>query len=93
VKDNWLFTDHLMLRLRERWQDCCRYSDDELQQMLIPQLQQAKEEGKTALTPGGLYIPFSLMGVDGYVVETDGELATVMPATWCEEVQEQLRSM
>ena len=89
----WIFTDHAMRRLRERWHDCCRFSDEELQLEVAHQLDAAVERNRVVVTPGGLYIPFSLMGTDGYAVEKDGELATALPATWCEEVNEQLRSM
>jgi hypothetical protein len=83
----------MMKRVRERWHDCCRFSDEELQELIADQLDDAYENNKVVLTPGGLYIPFSLMGTDGYAVEKDRELATAMPASWCEEVNEQFRSM
>jgi len=77
---------HALERLREHWPDSSFMYDAELRFILSDQLLEALNKKDFVVAPGGVYVPFSLFGKDGYAVLVNQKARTVMPTDWCPEV-------
>jgi hypothetical protein len=56
------------------------------------QLEDDVSNERVVRTPHGLYLPFSLLGEDGYAVvhENSRKVVTIMPTEYCKEVDKLL---
>lgn len=79
---------HALDRLRERWPDAAYMYDSELEFLLSEQVVDALGRDDFIVAPGGVYVPISFAGQDGYAVLLEQEVKTVMPTAWCREVDE-----
>lgn len=78
---------HAITRLRERWPETAYLYDSELKFLLSDQILDALNRDDYIIAPGGIYIPISILGSDGYAVLLNGQIKTVMPTAWCREVE------
>lgn len=78
-----------MRRLRERW-NVTSWSNPQLQAHLVRAVAAAPRRRQFVDTPSGRYIPFSLLGEDGYLVLHENRVVTVLPRELCPEVTEVL---
>lgn len=77
---------HLIDRLRERWPESNQEEENDLHRLVRQQVQNALRIRDYVKMPGGIYVPFSYLGKDGFVVVSDnGEATTVMPEEYCPE--------
>lgn len=84
------FSTHALRRLRERWEVARVMPKRELLEQLASSLQSATEHQQCVRTPGGLYAPFSLGGIGGFMVVKEDCVVTIVPKEWAPEVSELL---
>jgi hypothetical protein len=80
--------DHVYERFREHWPAAAYLYDSEIRFLLSDQILDALERDDVVVAPGGVYIPISVLGEDGYAVLVDQRVRTVMPARFCQEVEQ-----
>ena len=78
---------HALSRLRERWPEASYLYDSELKFLVSEQVLDALGRDDYIVAPGGVYIPISILGDDGYVVLIEGQIKTAMPTSWCLAVE------
>ena len=81
-------TPHALARFREHWPDSAYLYDSEIAFLLSDQIVDALERNDYIVAPGGVYVPITIFGDDGYAVLLDQKIRTVMPITWCQEVHQ-----
>lgn len=78
-------TDHALRQLRKRWPTAKNMADRALIQMVQKSL---RETTTRVRLPGGVYVPFTLDGREGFLVLNDKEdkVKTAMGKEYCSEV-------
>jgi hypothetical protein len=79
-------SQHALTRIRERWPNAAHLYNSELQFLLSDQIVDALARDDFIITPGGVYVPVTIFGDDGYAVLVNQQVSTVLPKKWCEEV-------
>ncbi len=87
------FSAHAIRRVRERWPAASEMSKRELLESLASSIQFATDTRRQVKTPGGLYVPFSLGGLEGFLVVKEDCVVTAVPKEWAQEVSEYLTSL
>lgn len=80
--------DHAIDRFREHWPAAGYLYNSEVQFLLSDQILDALERDDFIVAPGGVYVPISIMDEEGYAVLVDQRVHTVMPTSWCKEVEQ-----
>ena len=80
--------DHAYERFREHWPSSAYLYDSEIQFLLSDQIVDALDRNDFVVAPGGVYVPISIMGEDGYAVLVEQIIRTVMPLRFCQEVEQ-----
>lgn len=84
---NHRVTNHAIQRLRERWPGASSFSHHEVLKHVASSIASAQRTKRTVNTPGGLYVPFSLGGKQGFfVIREKSTIATVLEEEQCPEV-------
>lgn len=78
---------HALDRVRQRWPDTTHLYDTELKFLLSDQIIDALRRHDAVSAPGGVYVPVSIFGQDAYAVVLNQEVRTVLPSSWCAEVE------
>lgn len=78
---------HALIRLRGRWPEAAYLYDSELKFLLSEQVVDALGRDDYIVAPGGVYVPISILGTDGYAVLLKGQVKTVLPVAWCAAVE------
>lgn len=79
-------TEHALDRLREHWPDVRCQGDSKLIKAIKHRILDALKRGKKIITPGGLYVPITFAGRDGFAVLQDNTVTTCLPKEWCREI-------
>lgn len=83
----YLLTQHAIERLRLRW-SCSSISNRDLIQITNAAVMVAFKHRTAVTAPGGVYVPFSLAGKDGYIVVREGtKIVTVLEEDQCPEIR------
>jgi hypothetical protein len=77
---------HALERVREHWPDVAHLYNTELQFLLSDQILDALAKDDFIIAPGGVYVPITIFGEDGYAVLINQHVVTVLPKKWCPEV-------
>lgn len=80
------FADHAIERFQERWPECAHMSRSDVVRRVVEQMQARERDGDVVATPGGLFYPISFLGVDGYAVWNEDRVTTILPESYCPEV-------
>ena len=78
--------DHALERIRKRWPDAAHLYNSELQFLLSDQIVDALARDDFIIAPGGVYVPITIFGEDGYALLINQNVTTVLPKEWCPEV-------
>jgi hypothetical protein len=77
---------HALSRFREHWPSSAYLYDSEIKFLLSDQIVDALGRDDYIIAPGGIYVPISVFGEDGYAVLMQQTVQTVMPLSFCKEV-------
>ena len=77
---------HALERFREHWPGSAYLYDSEIRFLLSEQVTDALGKNDYIVAPGGVYVPITVFGEDGYAVLINQHIRTVMPKAWCREV-------
>lgn len=87
---NHRVTSHAIQRLRERWPGASSFSHHALLRHVASSIESAQRAKRTVRTPGGLYVPFSLDGKQGFFVIKQKSVTTALEEEHCPEVTKYL---
>lgn len=79
-------TRHAIERVRLRWPGAGALSERDLVARIATSIESAERNKKTVTTPGGIYVPFTLMGNDGFLVVRRNRVITAVGEEYCPEV-------
>jgi hypothetical protein len=77
---------HAIDRFRSHWPEAAFMYDSEVRFQISEQILDALARDDRIIAPGGIYVPISVLGRDGYAVLLNQRVVTVMPVDWCKEV-------
>lgn len=84
-------TGHAIERVRLRWPSAAALSERDLVSRITSSIESAERSKKAIMTPGGTYVPFTLLGTDGFVVVRSGRVITAVGEEYCPEVCQIMR--
>lgn len=76
-------TKHAIERVRLRWEGAIVLSESYLVERIIISITSAKRKVET---PGGTYVPFTLLDKEGFIVIRKSRVTTVLGVECCPEV-------
>lgn len=79
-------TQHALKRFTEHWPDARGLGHDKLVRVMRPRIIKAIQAGRKIDTPGGLYVPVSFEGIDGFAVIRQNQVVTFAPVDRCPEI-------
>jgi len=79
-------TGHAIERVQLRWPSASALSDRDLVARIASSIESAERDKKAITTPGGTYVPFTLLGKDGFIIVRRGRVITVVGEEYCPEV-------
>ena len=78
--------EHALDRFRQHWPVAAYMYDSEIKLLLSEQVLDAIGRDDVIVAPGGIFAPINILGEDGYAVIFNQEVRTVMPSSYCPEV-------
>lgn len=83
-----VLTSHALEQFRARWLSTSAHKDTALVAHIYRSIKQAEDADDVFESPPTTFYPFSFQGEDGYIAVRDGEIKTVLPTRFCQEVEE-----
>jgi hypothetical protein len=80
-------TPHTLSRVKERWPGASSLGERALVEQIAMAIEAAEQAHTAVHAPGGLHVPFSLGGKEGYLLIKDGRVVTALSAEHCAEVR------
>ena len=84
-------TEHAIERLRHHFREVQWRDDKYLRRELADRVVQGKS--RSVEMPGGLYVPISFEGDDGFAVLHGDSIVTVLPEKWCADANNIVKEM
>jgi hypothetical protein len=81
---NHYVTQHAIERVRTRWSGASVLSE----RALVSIISKSIRQNRSISTPGGTYVPFSLLGKEGFLVIRRNRVVTVLGEEYCSEVRD-----